>query len=58
MADIWIDHQQATASHTTVEAWAFLKEIEQNKPDLLSFQKADKWQIVRGWLLDAQLIRE
>jgi hypothetical protein len=32
------------------EALAFFKEIEQNKPDLVSFDSADKWQLVRDWL--------
>jgi hypothetical protein len=54
----WIGHRQAAISHTTDEAMAFFKEIEQNKPDLVSFDGPDKWQLVRSWLLDAGLIKE
>jgi ABC-type transport system involved in cytochrome c biogenesis ATPase subunit len=54
----WIGHQQATASHTTAEALDFFNEIEHNKPELLSFESVDKWHLVRGWLLEAQLIKE
>jgi hypothetical protein len=54
----WIGHRQAVVSHTPDEALAFFKEIEQNKPDLVSFDSADKWQLVRDWLLDAGLIKE
>jgi hypothetical protein len=54
----WIGHRQAAVSHTTAEAWTFFKEIEQNQPDLLSFESADKWELVKGWLLGAGLIKE
>jgi hypothetical protein len=40
------------------EALAFFKEIEQNKPELLSFDSADKWEFVKSWLLNAGLIKE
>jgi hypothetical protein len=53
----WVGHQQSAVSHTTAEALAFFKEIEQNKPDLLSFDSADKWEFVKGWLLNAGLIK-
>jgi hypothetical protein len=55
---IWIGHQQATASHTPAEALEFFNEIEKSKPELLSFESVNKWQLVRGWLLDANLIKE
>jgi len=42
---------------TTAEALAFFKEIEQNKPELLSFESADKWDFVNFWLLNAGLIK-
>ena len=54
----WVGHQQSAVSHTTAEALAFFKEIEQNKPDLLSFDSADKWDFVKNsWLLNAGLIK-
>jgi hypothetical protein len=54
----WVGHQQSAVSRTTAEALAFLKEIEQNKPELLSFDSADKWEFVKSWLLKAALIKE
>jgi hypothetical protein len=51
----WVGHQQSAVSRTTAEALAFLKEIEQNKPELLSFDSADKWEFVKSWLLKAAL---
>jgi hypothetical protein len=54
----WVGHQQSAVSHTTAEALAFFKEIEQNKPELLSFDSADKWEFVKSWLLNAGLIKE
>ena len=53
----WVGHQQSAISHTTTEALAFFKEIEQNKPELLSFDSADKWEFVKSWLLNAGLIK-
>ena len=53
----WVGHQQSAVSHTTTEALAFFKEIEQNKPELLSFDSADKWEFVKSWLLNAGLIK-
>src|SRR5450631_2256391 len=53
----WVGHQQSAVSHTTAEALAFFKEIEQNKPELLSFDSADKWEFVKSWLLNAGLIK-
>jgi hypothetical protein len=35
----------------------FFKEIEQNKPELLSFDSADTWYFVKSWLLKAGLIK-
>jgi hypothetical protein len=54
----WVGHQQSVVSRTTAEALAFFKEIEQNKPELLSFDSADKWKFVKSWLLKAGLIKE
>jgi putative Mg2+ transporter-C (MgtC) family protein len=54
----WIGHQQSAASHTTAEALTFFKEIEQNKPELLSFDSTDKWKLVKNWLFHAGLIKE
>jgi hypothetical protein len=53
----WVGHQQSAVSRTTAEALSFFKEIEQNKPELLSFDSADKWESVKGWLLNAGLIK-
>jgi len=54
----WIGHQQAAVSHTVEEALTFYREIEQNKPEMLSFDSPDKWQSVREWLLSADLIKD
>jgi hypothetical protein len=54
----WIGHQQSTVSHTTAEALTFFREIEREKPDLLSFDSAEKWDFVKGWLLNAGLIND
>jgi hypothetical protein len=35
----------------------FFQEIERNKPELLSFDGAEKWQMVKGWLQDAGLVK-
>ena len=54
----WIGHRQAADSHTTAEVSTFVAELEQNQPDLFSFESTeDKLQVVKGWLLDAGLIR-
>jgi hypothetical protein len=53
----WIGHQQSAVSHTATEALAFFKELEQDKPELLSFESSDKWDFVKGWLLCAGLIK-
>jgi hypothetical protein len=53
----WIGHQQSAVSHTTAEALTFFMEIEQSKPELLSFDSADKWEFVKSWLLNAGLIK-
>jgi hypothetical protein len=44
-------------SYHRAEALTFFKEIEQSKPELLSFHSADKWEFVKGWLLNAGLIK-
>lgn len=54
----WIGHQKSTVSHTTAEALTFFREIERERPDLLSFDSADKWDFVKGWLLNAGLIND
>ena len=51
-----VGHQQSAVSHTTAEALAFFEEIEQNKPELLSFDSTDKREFV-SWLLNAGLIK-
>jgi hypothetical protein len=44
--------------HTTADVSAFAAELEQNQPDLFSFESTeDKLQVVKGWLLDAGLIK-
>ena len=53
----WVGHQQSAVSRTAAEALTFFKAIEQNKPELLSFDSADKWEFVKGWLLNAGLIK-
>lgn len=52
-----VGHEQSAVSRITAEALTFFKEIEQNMPDLLSFDSADKWEFVKGWLLNAGLIK-
>ena len=54
----WIGHQQAAVSHTVAEAETFYKELEQNKPELLTFDSPDKWEFVKTWLLNADLIKD
>ncbi len=54
----WVGHQQSAVSHTAAEALTFFKELERDKPELLSFESADKWDFVKSWLLDAGLIKE
>ncbi len=55
---IWIGHRMAADSHTKAEVSEFVAETEQNHPDLLSFESSDdKLQVVKGWLLDAGLIK-
>jgi hypothetical protein len=44
---------------TAREALIFFGDIQQNHPELLSFEsKDDKWQKVKGWLLNAGLIKD
>lgn len=54
---MWTKHSPAPPPDTTAEALAFFKEIEQNKPELLSFDSADKWEFIKSWLLNAGLIK-
>ncbi len=54
----WVGHQQSAVSHTEAEALTFFKELELDKPELLSFESANKWDFVKSWLLDAGLIKE
>jgi hypothetical protein len=54
----WVGHRQATDSHTRADSSVFFGEIEQNHPDLLSFESSvDKRQLVNGWLVGAGLIK-
>lgn len=54
----WIGHRQLPDSNTGADASVFFREIEQNRPDLLSFETSeDKRQLVNRWLVDAGLIR-
>jgi hypothetical protein len=45
---------------TAREALTFFGDIQQNHPELLSFQSKneDKWQKVRAWLSNAGLIKD
>lgn len=54
----WIGHRQSAVAHTAAEALTFFKVLEQNKPELLEFDSADKWDFVQSWLLNAGLIKE
>ena len=54
----WIGHRQAAHSHTTADVSAFVAELEQNRPDLVSFKSTENTlQVVKGWLLNAGLIK-
>jgi hypothetical protein len=54
----WIGHRQLPDSNTSADASVFFEEIEQNRPDLLSFETSeDKRELVNRWLVDAGLIR-
>jgi hypothetical protein len=54
----WVGHRQLPDSNTNEDASVFFGEIEQNHPDLLSFETSeDKRELVNRWLLDAGLIR-
>ena len=47
----WVGHRQLPDSNTHADALVFFGEIEQNQPNLLSFESAeDKRQLVRRWL--------
>jgi hypothetical protein len=54
----WVGHRQLADSHTSAESSVFFGEIQQNHPDLLSFESSeDKRQLVNRWLVDAGLIK-
>ena len=54
----WIGHRQVADSHTTADVSAFVAELEQNQPDLFSFETTeDKLQVVKSWLMHAGLIK-
>ncbi len=54
----WIGHRQAADGHTTIDASDFVTYIEQNHPDLLSFEgNESKADVVKRWLQDAGLIK-
>jgi hypothetical protein len=54
----WVGHRQLPDSNTNEDASVFFGEIEQNHPDLLSFETSeDKRQLVSRWLVDAGLIK-
>ena len=54
----WIGHRQAADLERSDEVSVFFSEIEQNQPDLLSFDtEDDKLEIVTSWLLNAGLIK-
>ena len=50
----WVGHQQSAVSRSTAEALAFFKEIEQNKPELLSLNSADKWEFVKTLIAEGE----
>jgi hypothetical protein len=37
----WVGHRQVADSHTSGDSSVFLGEIEENHPDLLSFESSD-----------------
>ena len=54
----WVGHRQVTDSQTSADSSVFFGEIEQNRPDLLSFESSDdKRQLVKRCLVDAGLIK-
>ncbi len=54
----WVGHREVADSHTGTESSVFFGEIEQNHPDLLSFESFDdKRQLIKRWLVDAGLIK-
>jgi hypothetical protein len=53
-----VSRSQAPYSHTTADVSAFVAELEQNQPDLFSLKSTEnKLQVVKGWLLNAGLIK-
>jgi hypothetical protein len=55
----WIGHRQQAIAHSAEEALIFFREIEQDKPELLTFDSGgDTWECVKGWLVNAGLIKE
>lgn len=54
----WVGHRQAATPHGGADASEFFRWVEENHPDLLSFESSDdKRQLVKRWLVDAGLIR-
>jgi hypothetical protein len=54
----WIRQEQCAPPHAAHLALTFFGDIQRDHPELLSFRaKADKRQIVRGWLETAGLIK-
>jgi hypothetical protein len=40
------------------EARTFFDDISINKPELVAFESTDKWGFVKGWLVNAGLVKE
>ena len=54
----WIGHRQAADSERAGEVSVFFGEIEQNQPDLLSFETEEtKLNVITKWLASAGLIK-
>jgi hypothetical protein len=55
---IWIHQEQGVPPYTAALALRFFTDIQRSHPELLEFSaEADKWQIVKGWLEHAALIK-
>jgi hypothetical protein len=54
----WIGHRQSAESHSLAEARTFFDDISVNKPELVAFERTDKWEFVKGWLVNAGLVKE
>ena len=54
----WICQQQATAPRTAQLGLLFFGDVQRLHPEMLEFaSEDDKWQIVKGWLTNAMLIK-